>query len=152
LLLTDLAAVTQKYDPHTWQVFQAAIGSWDPAADIGVTFRLASNGPFAGMVSPQIDKYLAQGISSQSAPLRSRAYNNLASVLSNQAVTPFICTPSSWDIAKKGVQGPGLRSVTANVGEGPLVPWKDVSVSQELEGPTREGRVPPRADRPPAAR
>ena len=127
--LADLAALIEEYHTGQWQAIPAAIGAWDPAAGIGVAFRLASYGPFTGVKSPQVDRWIIAGQSAVNPAARAKAYAALAKTLSNQAITPFICAATSWDIVKKGVQGPGLTSVTAGFGEGSLVLWQDVSVS-----------------------
>lgn len=124
----DLAAFVAQYDTHKWTVIPASIGSFDPAGGIGVPFRLASNGPFTGIHDPTVDKYIDEGEAAVSQKVRARAYADLARYLSQQAYTPFICTPTSWDVAAKGVSGPGLTTPTPGFGEGPLVQWEDVSM------------------------
>lgn len=126
---SDLAALVAEYDTHKWTVIPAGIGSFDPAGGIGVSFRLASDGPFTGIHDKTVDKYIAEGAQSVEPNARAAAYAKLASYLNQQAYTPFICTPDSWDIAAKGVSGPGLTTATDGFGEGPLVAWEDVSMS-----------------------
>jgi peptide/nickel transport system substrate-binding protein len=126
----DLAAFVAEYDTHKWTVIPASIGSFDPAGGIGVPFRLASTGPFTGIHDPIVDQYIDEGEAAVNPKVRAKYYADLAHYLSQEAYTPFICTPTSWDIAAKGVSGPGLTTATAGFGEGPLVRWEDVSMGR----------------------
>lgn len=125
----DLSAFVAEYNTHKWTVIPASIGSFDPAGGIGVAFRLASTGPFTGIHDPTVDKYIDAGESAVNLKVRAKAYASLAKYLSQAAYTPFVCTPTSWDIVDKGVSGPGLTTATAGFGEGPLVRWEAVSTS-----------------------
>ena len=124
----NIIALVDEYDTHKWQaVASSSIGSYDPAGGIGVAFRLASTGPFTGIASPTVDHYITEGAQSVGTAARAAAYAGLAHYLGQQAYTPFICAPETWDIAAKGVSGPGLTTATGGFGEGPLVRWQDVS-------------------------
>ncbi len=124
----DIASLVATYNTHKWTIIPAAIGAWDPATATGVAFRLLSTGPFTGIADKSVDKYINAGVATSNPAARAKAYASLASVLNQKAYTPFICAPESWDVVKPGVQGPGLTSVTAAFGEGPLTLWEDVSM------------------------
>ena len=124
----DIASLVATYNTHKWTIIPAAIGSWDPATATGVAFRLLSNGPFTGIADKTVDKYINAGVATSNPKARAKAYAALAKVLNQKAYTPFLCAPESWDVTKKGVTGPGLTSVTAAFGEGPLVLWEDVAM------------------------
>ena len=124
----DLSSFVAEYNTHKWTVIPASIGSFDPAGGIGVSFRLASTGPFTGIHDLTVDKYIDAGAAGATTSVRAAAYAKLASYLNQQAYTPFICTPTSWDVVAKGVTGPGLTTATGGFGEGPLVRWEAVSL------------------------
>jgi peptide/nickel transport system substrate-binding protein len=126
---TGLPAYVQEFESGKWQLNPASIGSWDPAGGIGVAFDLQSHAPFSGVHDPQVDALIAKAAATPSMPARAKYYAQLAEYLNQQALTPFVCSASSWDIAKKGVQGPGLTSVTPAFSSGLTVLWQDVSMN-----------------------
>lgn len=125
---TGLAAYIQEYESGKWQAVPAGIGSWDPAGGIGVAFDLSSKTPFSGVHDPKVDSLIAKAAGYQQPANRAKYYAQLAEYLNQQAYMPFICSPSAWDIAKKGVQGIGLTSVTPSFDSGSIVLWQDVSM------------------------
>jgi len=124
-----ISAAVAEFNTHKWPAFLWVMGSYDPAGGIGVSFFLDSEGPFSGINSPTVDHYIAEGSASASTAVRAAAYANLAKYVSEQAYAPFICAPESWDIAAKGVSGPGLTTAYGSFGQGPLVQWENVSVA-----------------------
>ena len=128
LATTGLPAYIQQYVSGKWQLDPAGIGSWDPAGGIGVAFDLASHAPFSGVHDPKVDQLIAQGEANQDPAIRAKYYAQLAEYLNQQAYTPFICAPASWDITAKGVRGVGLTTPTASFVSGSIVQWQDVSV------------------------
>ena len=124
----NIAALAATRNTHKWPIIPAAIRAWDPATATGVAVRLLSNGPFTGVTIKAVDRYVAAGVATSNPASHAKAYASLAEVLSQGAYTPFICAPESWDISAKGVEGPGLTSVTAAFGGGPLSLWEDVSM------------------------
>lgn len=93
-----------------------------------MAFDLQSKAPFSGVHDPHVDALIAKAEANRSAATRAKYYAQLAEYLSQQAYTPFVCAPSSWDIAKKGVEGPGLTTPTASFDAGSVVLWQDVSM------------------------
>ncbi len=93
-----------------------------------MAFRLLSIGPFTGIANITVDNCIAAGVATSNPAARAKAYASLAEVLNQEACTPLLCAPESWDISAKGVQGPGLTSVTAAFCDGPLTLWEDVSM------------------------
>jgi peptide/nickel transport system substrate-binding protein len=125
---TGLPAYIQEFESGKWQLDPAGIGSWDPAGGIGVAFDLQSKAPFSGVHDPQVDALIAKAAATPVMATRAKYYAQLAEYLNQQAYTPFVCAGSSWDIAKKGVEGPGLTSVTPAFSSGLTVLWQDVSM------------------------
>lgn len=127
----DLSQYIEEFSSHQWQaVSGASIGSWNPASGGagGLAFRLFSHAPFSGVNDEIVDHDITQAAATTSLVTQKKLYAALAETLSRQALTPFICSPDSWDIAKKGVSGPGLTSPSPVFSAGPLVLWQDVSV------------------------
>lgn len=125
---TGLPAYIQEYVSGKWQLDPAGIGSWDPAGGIGVSFDLQSHAPFSGVHDPHVDALIAKAEANRSPATRAKYYAQLAEYLNEQAYTPFICAPSSWDITAKGVEGTGLTTPTASFDSGSIVLWQDVSM------------------------
>jgi peptide/nickel transport system substrate-binding protein len=126
--IANIGAAVAEFNTHTWPAFLWVMGSYDPAGGVGVSFFLQSHFPFSGVDDPVVDQLISQGAAAISPQARSRTYNKLASYLSQQAYVPFICAPTTWDIAAKGVSGPGLTSTYGSFGQGPLVQWENVSL------------------------
>jgi peptide/nickel transport system substrate-binding protein len=128
LQTTGLPAYIQEYLSGKWQADPAGIGSWDPAGGIGVAFDLQSHAPFSGVHDPHVDELIAKAAAYQQPANRARYYAQLAEYLNQQAYTPFICAPSSWDVSAKGVEGEGLTAPTPSFVSGSIVLWQDVSM------------------------
>ena len=117
-----------EFDTHTWPAFLWVMGSYDPAGGVGVAFFLHSHSPFSGVNSPTVDQLINEGAAAVNPQVRATVYAKLAQLVSQQAYAPFICTATSWDVAAKGVSGPGLTTAYGSFGQGPLVQWENVSV------------------------
>ena len=127
--LPNLGAAIGEFNTHTWPAYLWVMGSYDPAGGIGVSFFLASYGPFSGIHDPTVDKYIGQGQASVGKSARAAAYAALARYISAKAYAPYMCAATTWDVAAKGVTGPGLTTAYGSFGEGPLVQWENVSVN-----------------------
>jgi peptide/nickel transport system substrate-binding protein len=127
--IPGLAPAINQFDTHKWQAFLWVMGSYDPSGGIGVSFFLASHGPFSGIHDTTVDNYINQGSAATTAKARASAYASLAKYVSQQAYAPFICAAAGWDVTAKGVSGPGLSTAYGSFGQGPLVQWENVSNS-----------------------
>jgi peptide/nickel transport system substrate-binding protein len=125
--IPQLAPAINEFDTHKWPAFLWVMGSYDPSGGIGVSFFLASTGPFSGIKDPTVDKYIDEGSSSVSMKARASAYASLAQYVSQEAYSPYICAAAGWDVTAKGVSGPGLTTAYGSFGQGPLVQWESVS-------------------------
>ncbi|MBO0885863.1 MAG: hypothetical protein J2O38_00590 [Acidimicrobiales bacterium] len=128
--ISQLGAAIAQFDTHKWPAFLWVMGSYDPAGGIGVSFFLASSGPFTGVHDPTVDSYINKGVASVNPKARASAYAGLAKYMSQQAYAPFICAGTTWDVAMKGVSGPGLTTAYGSFGQGPLVQWENVTNSK----------------------
>ena len=60
---------------------------------------------------------------------RKSIYDQAAAYIAKNAYGPFLFPISNWNIAAKGVQGPGLTTPIPPVAVNPQVLWEDVSTS-----------------------
>lgn len=129
--LTDLTLpqLIQAYLAHKWQSAEANLGSWDPSAGIGVNFRFFSHSPFTGVDNPTLDSLIVRAEAAPSAAVRKALYHRIAKLISDQAYAPFLFSIATWNVAAKNVQGPGLTtSNLPSIGDGPAIPWQDISM------------------------
>jgi peptide/nickel transport system substrate-binding protein len=125
---TTLTAAIDGFFTHKWQVNLWQIGAYDPAGGAALDFFLLGGGPFSGINDPTVNSYINMGGASSNTSVRATAYKNLANYLNQQALMPFICAPSSWDVAAKGVSAPGLTTAYGGYVGGPMVQWQNASV------------------------
>jgi peptide/nickel transport system substrate-binding protein len=123
-----LTAAIAGFFTHKWQVNLWAIGSYDPAGGAALDFFLLGGGPFSGINDPTVNHYINMGAASSNPSVRATAYKHLAEYVNHEALMPFICAPSSWDITAKGVSGPGLTTAYAGYVGGSMVQWQNVSM------------------------
>jgi ABC-type transport system substrate-binding protein len=123
-----LTSAISGFDTHKWQVNLWAIGAFDPAGGAALDFFLLGGGPFSGINDPQVNADINKAAASSNPEVRGAAYKNLASVLNQKALMPFVCAPASWDVAAKGVSAPGLTTAYGGYVGGPMVQWQNASV------------------------
>jgi peptide/nickel transport system substrate-binding protein len=126
--LPGLAAYIQAYESHQWQISPSGLGSWDPAGSTGLAFRLQTGSPFSGVNDPHLDALMAQAAGTVNSAQRAKLYDEIAVYLNKMAYAPFLYSGVSWDVAAKGVQGPGLTTPAPDFSNGPETLWQDVSM------------------------
>lgn len=112
-----------------WQIAFQTAGAWDPAAGVGLGFRFLSTSPFSGVHDKKLDALIlgAQGVVNPAQ--RKQLYDKTAEYIAKNAYGPFMFPISGWNVAAKGVQGPGLTTPIPSVSVNPQVLWEDVSTS-----------------------
>jgi peptide/nickel transport system substrate-binding protein len=126
----DLTAWLEEYATHKWQATPLGIGSWDPSAGTGVAAYLQTGVISSGVNDPKVDALMAEAQAPASNSARATIYKQLAEYLSQKAYVPFICSGETWNIATKGVEGPGLTSPLPSFAGGiTLTPWQDISMN-----------------------
>jgi peptide/nickel transport system substrate-binding protein len=126
-----LTAWLEEYASHQWQATPVGIGSWDPAGNTGVAEYLQTGVISSGVNDPKLDSMMAAAQAPSSYAARSALYKQLAEYLSQKAYVPFTCSGETWNVAVKGVKGPGLTSpLPAFAGGITLTPWQDVSIGK----------------------
>jgi peptide/nickel transport system substrate-binding protein len=128
--LYSLAGLIQQFDTKKWQAALQTAGAWDPAAGVGLGFRFLSQSPFSGVHDPKLDGLIlgGQGVVDPSA--RNKLYQQAAQYIAANAYGPFLFPLASWNVAVRGVQGPGLTTVIPSVVVNTPPLWQDVSYTQ----------------------
>lgn len=126
LNVVDLAQVIEINLSHKWNASMQLIGGYDPGDTTGLSFRY--EGAFSGVKDGHLDALLAAGTAAVNPTTRARIYASIAKYIDKKAYTVFLYPSASWDMAAKGVKGPGLTSPLPNPGGSPAIPWEDVSV------------------------
>lgn len=125
----DLPSLIGQYQSKKWEATLEAMGSFDPAAGVGVSFRYASNSPFSGVHDPHLDALFAHAAATTNTKARQRYYNAAAAYIAKKAYSPFLFPLNGYDVAAHGVTGPGLSEpIPATVATEVL--WQDVAVSR----------------------
>lgn len=125
----DLPTLIGQYESKTWQATLEAIGSFDPAAGVGVAFRYDSSSPFSGVHDPHLDALFAAAAATTNLRARQRDYDAAGAYIAKEAYSPFLFPLNSYDIADHGVVGPGLSTpIPSTVATEVL--WQDVAVNR----------------------
>jgi peptide/nickel transport system substrate-binding protein len=124
----SLASLIQQFQGQ-WQIAFQTAGAWDPAAGVGLGFRFLSNSPFSGVHDPKLDALILGAQGAVDPATRTKLYDQAAQFIAQNAYGPFLFPISGWNIAAKGVQGPGLTSPIPSVAVNPQVLWEEVSAS-----------------------
>jgi peptide/nickel transport system substrate-binding protein len=124
-----LTTVIQEFDSKTWQAFFQSAGGFDPAGGLGVYARFGSTSPFSGVHDPKLDALFAAAAATDNPATRQSVYNQAEKYISDQAYGVFLFPSYGWNIADKGVTGPGLTTELPASAIRPVVFWQDVSVS-----------------------
>lgn len=129
LQLVDLASLVQNYLGHKWNAAVSTAGSFDPAASTGLAFRYLGGAPFSGVNDPHLSALINAAASIRNLNGRARIYASIAAYLNKMAYSPFLYSVAVWNIAAKGVYGPGLTTQLPEVIRSPQILWPDVWMS-----------------------
>ncbi len=122
----DLSTLIAQFTGGKWQAALQTAGAWDPATGVGVAFRFASNSPFSGVHDPHLDALLSEAAGTVSPARRKAFYDEAAAYIAKKAYGPFLFPINGYDVAAKGVGGPGLSSPLPSVAVTPAILWEDV--------------------------
>ncbi len=129
LSVNPLAEQLANFQTHNWQVLLTTMGSFDPAAGLGVNVRIMSNSPYSGVNDPVIDSLLTQAETHVNPQARARLYAQVAERISKEAYGPFLFTSTGYTAHVKGVTGPGITTSLPAVAVAPSIHWQDVARS-----------------------
>jgi peptide/nickel transport system substrate-binding protein len=122
----QLASVIQQFQSSKWQASLQTAGAFDPAAGLGVNFRFGSKSIFSGVHDPKLDTIFADATSSLNNAKRQQLYDQAAEYISQNAYAPFLFPVNGWNIAAKGVSGPGLTTLIPASAVRPEILWAQV--------------------------
>lgn len=100
----------KRYNTGNWQADLTTDGAWDPAAGKSVGFMFSSDSSVSGGTDPQLDKLIAEGISTSVDSQRAEIYHKIAKYISDKAYGPFGFAFAGATLAVKGVHAPGLTT------------------------------------------
>lgn len=124
-LTPTIEASIQLYMSGNWSGFVTPMGSYDPGAGTGLSFRYGAMSPFSGVDNPTLTHLLAEGSSTWNTSARASIYAEIFDVISKDAYTPVLFTVAGYNVADKDLTGPGISSSS------PEIQWQDVSVKKK---------------------
>lgn len=112
------------WESGKWQAEMGTIGDWDPAKELQL--HLGYGDPFSGVKDAHLQQLLDDAVTVPTASARAAAYHRVAEYLSQKDYYVFFFPSITYDIAAKGVTGPGLTSPLPGFQGGPQILWQDV--------------------------
>jgi peptide/nickel transport system substrate-binding protein len=122
----DLTSLIAVFQSHKWQAFLQTAGAFDPGTGVGVAFRFASFSPFTGVWDKKVDGLINAAASTISNSQRATDYAQLNAYIAQQAYGPFLFPIAGFNIAAKGVVGPGLTTPIPSIVVNPGILWQDI--------------------------
>jgi peptide/nickel transport system substrate-binding protein len=122
----DLTGLIAVFQSHKWQAFLQTAGAFDPGTGVGVAFRFASFSPFTGVWDKKVDGLINAAASTIDNSQRAKNYADLNAYIAQQAYGPFLFPIAGFNIAAKGVVGPGLTTPIPTIVVLPGILWQDV--------------------------
>jgi peptide/nickel transport system substrate-binding protein len=122
----DLTGLIAVFQSHKWQSFLQTAGAYDPGTGVGVAFRFSSVSPFTGVWDPKVDALINAAASTVDNSARANDYAQLNAYIAKMAYGPFLFPIAGYNIAEKGVYGPGLTTAIPTIVVLPGILWQDV--------------------------
>jgi peptide/nickel transport system substrate-binding protein len=122
----DLTGLIAVFQSHHWQSFLQTAGAFDPGTGVGVAFRFASYSPFTGVFDKKVDGLINAAASTIDDSQRAADYAALNAYIAKMAYGPFLFPIAGYNIAAKGVYGPGLTTPIPTIVVLPGILWQDV--------------------------
>jgi peptide/nickel transport system substrate-binding protein len=122
----DLTSLIAVFQSHRWQAFLQTAGAFDPGTGVGVGFRFASYSPFTGVFDKKVDGLINAAGSTIDNSQRATDYAALNAYIAQMAYGPFLFPIAGFNIAAKGVYGPGLTTPIPSIVVNPGILWQDV--------------------------
>ncbi|HUZ21124.1 MAG TPA: ABC transporter substrate-binding protein [Acidimicrobiales bacterium] len=126
LSVYDLSSLISQFIGGKWQIALQTAGAYDPATGVGVAFRFSSKSPFSGVHDPHLDNLLNKASGVINPKTRGLYYSAAAAYIAKEAYGPFLFPINGYDVAAKGVGGPGLSTPLPSVAVTPAILWEDV--------------------------
>ena len=125
----DLTGLIGAFEGGKWQSMLQTAGAYDPGTGVGVGFRFSSLSPFTGVHDPKLDGMLNAAAATVNQNTRKSLYDQIAAYIAQNAYGPFLFPIAGYNIAAKGVSGPGLNSPLPVTDVNPEILWQSVSNS-----------------------
>ncbi len=122
----DLTGLIGAFEGGKWQSMLQTAGAYDPGTGVGVCFRFCSTSPFTGVFSTQLDSILEAAAATVNQTTRKADYDAAAEYIAKNADGPFLFPIAGYNIADKGVGGPGLTSPLPVTDVNPEILWQYV--------------------------
>lgn len=121
-----LPAQIQLFLTHKWQAVLNTTGALDPAIGQGVNWRFMPGGIYDGVNNPALTHLLLAAESNLSNTVRKQLYLKAAELIARNAYMPFLFTFLQYNIAAKGVIGPGITKTMPAVVDTQMIQWERV--------------------------
>jgi len=122
----DLTGLIGAFTGGKWQSMLQTAGAYDPGTGVGVCFRFCSTSPFTGVWSTQLNDLLFGAAGTINPATRKSLYDQAAALIAKNAWGPFLFPIAGYNIADKGVGGPGLNSPLPVTDVNPEILWQYV--------------------------
>lgn len=124
----DLTQDIQISETGTWQAEMTATGSFDPSVSGGLPLFFTPTNPQAGVHDQTLFAMMNAAAATTDTAVRQQDFLKIAEYLSDKAYGPFLFPIDEFQIAAKGVTGPGLTTQLPSVVTTEVL-WEDVRVS-----------------------
>jgi len=122
----DLTGLIGVFTSGKWQAELQTAGAFDPGTGVGVCFRFCSTSPFTGVFSTQLNGLLLGAAGTVNPATRKSMYDQAAALIAKNAWGPFLFPIAGYNIADRGVSGPGLTSALPVTDVNPEILWQYV--------------------------
>ncbi len=123
----DLTGLIGAFTGGKWQSMLQTAGAYDPGTGVGVCFRFCSTSPFTGVWDTHLNNLLIGAAATTNQATRKSLYDQAAAYIAQNAYGPFPFPIAGYNIAAKGVSGPGLTSPLPVTDVNPEILWQYVS-------------------------
>jgi peptide/nickel transport system substrate-binding protein len=126
LMSWDLTGLIGAFTGGKWQSMLQTAGAYDPGTGVGVCFRFCSTSPFTGVWDTHLNNLLIGAAATTNQATRKSLYDQAAAYIATNAYGPFLFPIAGYNIAAKGVSGPGLTSPLPVTDVNPEILWQYV--------------------------
>jgi peptide/nickel transport system substrate-binding protein len=126
-----LPRMIQEFQSGKWQAMLQTVGSYDPEAGGGVSFRFRSDQPYTGVHDASLDQLLITAAGTVDPDVRDRLYLEAAKHISDNAYAPFLFAFAPAQLAIRGLTGPGLTTKVPPIFVNTAVLWQDVAFAAD---------------------
>lgn len=121
-----LPAQIQLFLTHKWQAVLNTTGALDPAIGQGANWRFLPGSIYDGVNDPTLTHLLLQAEQTLSTKGRQTLYLKAAELIAKKAYMPFLFAFELYNIAAKGLVGPGITTRMPVVVDSQVVHWENV--------------------------